>query len=219
MFFVVTSATGVTSALVTFHPTTNWLCRQIWFSEKIHQRRCPKILDEGNNYCVIFLGKHAWETCGEWFTNDVILNHQNIPHSHGCCIRNNQHFTSERDFFYSHWMLVWHFFRETSNTTIKDSERGTLLHVGKLSKKKEEEIDELSENADDLLLESDLLESILEIAISTVEHLVQMWLLEPQRRPHPLLSALLALGNALEAISEKEKADREQDERAGMKEA
>jgi hypothetical protein len=42
-------------------------------------------------------------------------------------------------------------------------------------------------------LESDLLESILEIAISTVEHLVQMWLLEPQRRPHPLLCSLLFL--------------------------
>ncbi len=85
------------------------------------------------------------------------------------------------------------------------------------SQKKEETIDELSENADDLLLESDQLESILSIAIFTVEHLVQMWLLEPQRRPHPLLSALLALGHALEAISEKEKADREQDERAEKK--
>ena len=146
----------------------------------------------------------------------MILNEQNIPH--GCCIRNNQHFTSERDFFYSHWMLARHFFRETSNTTIKDSEHGTLLHIGKLLKKNRGKIDELSENADDLLLESDQLESILSIAIFTVEHLVQMWL-EPQRRPHPLLSALLALGNALEAISEKkEKADREQDERARMKE-
>ena len=80
-------------------------------------------------------------------------------------------------------------------------------------KKNRGKIDELSENADDLLLESDQLESILSIAIFTVEHLVQMWL-EPQRRPHPLLSALLALGHALEVVSEKEKADREQDERA-----
>ena len=31
MFFVVTSATGVTSALVTFHSKTNWLCWQIRF--------------------------------------------------------------------------------------------------------------------------------------------------------------------------------------------
>ena len=145
----------------------------------------------------------------------MILNEQNIPH--GCCIRNNQHFTSERDFFIH--IGCWHdIFSGKHPTPQSKTLSAVLFFILGNSKKKEETIDELSENADDLLLESDQLESILSIAIFTVEHLVQMWL-EPQRRPHPLLSALLALGNALEAISEKkEKADREQDERARMKE-
>ena len=72
--------------------------------EKFHERRYAKILEEGGNYCIIIIGKHAWDACREWFPEEKILNQRNTPH--GSCIRRNMWL-----FFYSHWMLALHFFQ------------------------------------------------------------------------------------------------------------
>ena len=123
-----------------------------------HQRLCVKILDEGgDHYCVIFLGKHSWVACREWFSDDKILNQWND--SHGCRIKNNHHFTSERDYFLLKFDAGTTFLSGKHPTPINDSEQGTLLHIGHYLKK-EEQIDELLENAEDLLLKKDWLESI-----------------------------------------------------------
>lgn len=218
MFFVVTSATGVTSALVTFHHTKNWLYRQIWFVKKSIRGVAPRFWMRATTTASFFLenmhGKHVGSGSPTIWFSIIRIFHIHMDVASGIANTSQVSVT-----FFIHigcWYDIFQGNIQHHNQRLWARYSSSCWET---LEKKEEKIDELSENADDLLLESDLLESILEIAISTVEHLVQMWLLEPQRRPHPLLSALLALGNALEAISEKEKADREQDERAGMKEA
>ena len=93
---------------------------------KKYERLCAKILEEGGNYRIIIIGKHAWDACRERFPEEKILNQRNTPH--GSCIRRNNHFKSECDSFFIHigcWCCIS--FRQKSDT-ISDSERGTLLH-------------------------------------------------------------------------------------------
>jgi hypothetical protein len=98
--------------------------------------------------------------------------------------------------------------------SISDSEQGTLLHIGRLLKK-EEQIDELTEKAEHLLLESEQLESSVGAAITTgaPDSDVAASALAAEEASS---TAFLALGNALEASSTTEKADREQDERGAV---
>ena len=35
-----------------------------------HEKLCAKITADGGDYRVIFLGKHAWEGCRDWFNDD-----------------------------------------------------------------------------------------------------------------------------------------------------
>ena len=75
-----------------------------------HEKLCAKIKADGGDYRVIFLGKHAWEGCRDWFYDDKILNLRSI--AHGSFIRNIFHNARQRDCFLRHWMLVLHFFPE-----------------------------------------------------------------------------------------------------------
>jgi hypothetical protein len=45
-----------------------------------HEKLCAKITEDGGDYRVIFLGKHAWVGCREWFKDKKILNHRDIAH-------------------------------------------------------------------------------------------------------------------------------------------
>ena len=54
-----------------------------------HETLCAKITADGGTYHVIFLGKHAWEGCRDWFNDNKILNLRSI--AHGSLIRNNFH--------------------------------------------------------------------------------------------------------------------------------
>jgi hypothetical protein len=74
-----------------------------------------------------------------------------IPH--GCHIKNYCNCTNERDSFLLTLDAGAAFLSGKHPKPINDSEQGTLLHIGRLSKS-EGQIDELLEKADDLLLES-----------------------------------------------------------------
>ena len=95
---------------------------------------------------------------------------------------------------------------------IDDAEKGTLLHIGRLTKS-EEKMNDLMEKAEDLLLEKERLESIAENAIAA-----------GAPDPNAAISAadeassaaLLAMGKAMEALTAKELADNERDEQARM---
>ena len=41
---------------------------------------CAKITADGGDYRVIFLGKHSWKGCRDWFNDDKILNLCSIAH-------------------------------------------------------------------------------------------------------------------------------------------
>jgi hypothetical protein len=88
--------------------------------------------------------------------------------------------------------------------SIDDAEKGTLLHIGHLSKS-EEKINDLTEKAEDLLLEKERLESIAENAIAAV-----------LAADEASSAALLAMAIAMEAQTAKELVDNERDERARM---
>jgi hypothetical protein len=95
---------------------------------------------------------------------------------------------------------------------IDDAEKGTLLHIGRLTKS-EEKINDLMEKAEDLLLEKEQLESIAENAIAAGAPDANAATLAADEASS---AALLAMGIAMEAQTAKELADNERDERARM---
>jgi hypothetical protein len=95
---------------------------------------------------------------------------------------------------------------------IDDAEKGTLLHIGRLTKS-EEKINDLMEKAEDLLLEKERLESIAENAIAAGAPDANAAILAADEASS---AALLAMGIAMEAQTAKELADNERDERARM---
>jgi hypothetical protein len=122
-----------------------------------HETLCAKITADGGDYRVIFLGEHAWEGCRDWFNDDKILNLRSI--AHGSLIRNNFHNARQRDCFLRTLDAGAAFLSGKSLMPIDDAEKGTLLHIGRLSKS-EEKIYDLMEKAEDLWLEKERLESI-----------------------------------------------------------
>jgi flagellar biosynthesis GTPase FlhF len=173
-----------------------------------HETLCAKITADGGDYRVIFLGEHAWEGCRDWFNDDKILNLRSI--AHGSLIRNNFHNARQRDCFLRTLDAGAAFLSGKLLMPIDDAEKGTLLHIGRLSKS-EEKIYDLMEKAEDLWLEKERLESIAENAIAA-----------GAPDPNAAISAtdeassaaLLAMGIAMEAQTAKELADNERDERA-----
>ncbi len=95
---------------------------------------------------------------------------------------------------------------------IDDAEKGTLLHIGRLTKS-EEKMNDLMEKAEDLLLEKERLESIAENAIAAGAPDANAAILAADEASS---AALLAIGIAMEAQTAKELADNERDEQARM---
>ncbi len=95
---------------------------------------------------------------------------------------------------------------------IDDAKKGTLLHIGSLSKS-EEKVNDLTGKAEDLLLEKEWLESIVENAIAAGVPDANAAVLATDEASS---AALLAMGIAMEAQTTKELVDNEQDERARM---
>ena len=93
---------------------------------------------------------------------------------------------------------------------IDDAKKGTLLHIGRLSKS-EEKIYDLMEKAEDLWLEKERLESIAENAIAAGAPDANAAILAADEASS---AALLAMGIAMEAQTAKELVDNERDERA-----
>jgi chemotaxis protein histidine kinase CheA len=172
-----------------------------------HETLCAKITADGGNYRDIFLGEHAWEGCRDWFYDDKILNLRSI--AHGSLIRNNFHNARQQDCFLRTLDAGAAFLSGKSPMPIDDTENGTLLHIGRLSKS-EEKIDDLMEKAEDLWLEKERLESI---AIATDAPDANAAKLAADEASS---AALLAMGKAMEAQTAKELADNERDERARM---
>jgi hypothetical protein len=175
-----------------------------------HETLCAKITADGGDYRVIFLGEHAWEGCRDWFNEDKILNLRSI--AHGSFIRNNFHNARQRDCFLRTLDAGAAFLSGKSPMPIDDAEKGTLLHIGRLSKS-EEKINDLAEKAEDLLLEKERLESIAENAIAAGAPDANAAVLAADEASS---AALLAMGIAMEAQTAKELADNERDERARM---
>jgi hypothetical protein len=92
---------------------------------------------------------------------------------------------------------------------IDDAKKGTLLHIGRLSKS-EEKIYDLMEKAEDLWLEKERLESIAIADGAPDANAAKLAADEASS------AALLAMGKAMEAQTAKELADNERDERARM---
>ena len=168
-----------------------------------HEKLCAKITEDGGDYRVIFLGEHAWEGCRDWFYDDKILNLRSI--AHGSLIRNNFHNARQRDCFLRTLDAGAAFLSGKSPMPIDDAEKGTLLHIGRLSKS-EEKIYDLMEKAEDLWLEKERLESIAENAIAA----------GAPDADDASSAALLAMGIAMEAQTLEELVDNEWDERARM---
>jgi hypothetical protein len=84
---------------------------------------------------------------------------------HGSFIKNNFHNARQQDCFLRTLDASAAFLSGKSPMPIDDAEKGTLLHIGRLSKSEEKIID-LTEKAEDLLLEKERLESIAENAIA-----------------------------------------------------
>ena len=95
---------------------------------------------------------------------------------------------------------------------IDDAKKGTLLLIGCLSKS-EEKINDLTEKAEDLLLEKERLESISENAIAAGAPDANAAVLATDEASS---AALLSIGIAMEAQTAKELANNERDERARM---
>ena len=74
-----------------------------------HEKLCAKIMADGGDYPVIFLGKHVWEGCRDWFYDDKILK-DSI--AHGSFIRNNFQHARQRDCFLRTLDAGAHFFPE-----------------------------------------------------------------------------------------------------------
>ncbi len=172
-----------------------------------HETLCAKIAADGGDYRVIFLGEHAWEGCRDWFNDDKILNLCSI--AHGSLIRNSFHNARQRDCFLCTLDAGAAFLSRKSPMPIDDTEKGTLLHIGRLSKS-EEKIDDLMEKAEDLGLEKEQLESIAIAAGAPDANAAKLATDEASS------AALLAMGKAMEAQTTKELADNERDERARM---
>jgi hypothetical protein len=175
-----------------------------------HEMLCAKITADGGDYRVIFLGKHAWEGCRDWFNDDKILNLRSI--AHGSVIRNNFHNARQRDCFLRTLDAGAAFLSGKLLMPIDDAKKGTLLHIGHLTKS-EEKINDLTEKAEDLLLEKERLESIADNAIAAGAPDANAAILAADEASS---SALLAMGIAMEAQTVKELADNERDERAQM---
>jgi hypothetical protein len=122
------------------------------FGQIFHETLCAKITADGGDYRVIFLGEHAWEGCRDWFYDDKILNLRSI--AHGSFIRNNFHNARQQDCFLRTLDAGAAFHSGKPSMPIDDAEKGTLLHIGRLSKY-EEKINDLMEKAEDLLLEKE----------------------------------------------------------------
>jgi hypothetical protein len=179
-------------------------------SQIFHKTLCTKITADGGDYRVIFLGEHAWEGCRDWFYDDKILNLCSI--AHGSLIRNNFHNARQRDCFLRTLDAGAAFLSGKSSMPIDDAEKGTLLHIGRLSKS-EEKINDLAEKAEDLLLEKERLESIAENAIAAGVPDANAAVLAADEASS---AALLAMGIAMEAQTAKELADNERDKQARM---
>ena len=95
---------------------------------------------------------------------------------------------------------------------IDDAEKGTLLHIGRLTKS-EEKINDLMEKAEDLLLEKERLESIAENAIAAGAPDANAAILAADEASS---AALLAMGIAMEAQTAMELANNERDEQSRM---
>jgi hypothetical protein len=175
-----------------------------------HETLCAKITEDGGNYRVIFLGKHAWEGCREWFNDNKILNLRSI--AHGCLIRNNFHNARQRDCFLRTLDAGAAFLSGKLPMPIDDAKKGTLLHIGRLTKS-EEKINDLTEKAEDLLLEKEQLESIAENTIAAGAPDANAAILAAVEASS---AALLAMGIAMEAQTAKELANNEWDERSRM---
>jgi hypothetical protein len=74
-----------------------------------HEKLCAKITADGGDYRVIFLGKHVWEGCRDWFYDDKILK-DSI--AHGSFIRNNFQHARQQDCFLRTLDAGAHFFPE-----------------------------------------------------------------------------------------------------------
>jgi hypothetical protein len=120
--------------------------------EIFHEKLCAKITEDGGDYRVIFLGEHEWEGCRDWFYDDKILNLRSI--ARGSFIRNNFHNDRQRDCFLCTLDAGAAFLSGKSPMQIDDAEKGTLLHIGRLSKS-EEKINDLTEKAEYLWLEKE----------------------------------------------------------------
>jgi len=117
-----------------------------------HEKLCAKIKSDGGDYRNIFLGKHAWEGCRDWFYDDKNLNLCSIAHV--SFIRNNFHNARQRDCFLRTLDAGAAFLSGKLPMPIDDAKKGTLLHIGSLSKS-EEKINDLTGKAEDLLLEKE----------------------------------------------------------------
>jgi hypothetical protein len=151
--------------------------------------------------------RHAWEGCRDWFNDDKILNLCSI--AHGSLIRNNFHNATQRDCFLCTLDAGAAFLSGKSPMPIDDAKKGTLLHIGRLSKS-EEKIYDLMEKAEDLWLEKERLESIAIADGAPDANAAKLAADEASS------AALLAMGKAMEAQTAKELADNERDERARM---
>ena len=176
----------------------------------LHETLCAKITADGGDYRFFFLGEHAWEGCRDWFNDDKILNLCSI--AHGSLIRNNFHNARQRDCFLRTLDAGAAFLSGKSPMPIDDAEKGTLLHIGRLLKS-EEKINDLTEKAEDLLLEKERLESIAENAIAAGAPDANAAVLAADEASS---AALLAMCIAMKAQTMKELANNERHERARM---
>ena len=167
-----------------------------------HEKFCAKITGDGGDNCVIFLCKQAWVGCREWFKDEKILNLCDI--AHGCLLQNNYHNARQQDCFLRTLNAGAAFLSGKQPMPVDDAENeGTLLYIGHLSKS-EEKIDDLTEKAEDLLLEKERLESIAENAIASGAPDANAAVLAVDEASSAIL---LAISIAMEAQIAKEHAD------------
>ena len=131
---------------------------------------------------------------------------------HGSFIKNNFHNARRRDCFLRTLDAGAAFLSRKSPMPIDDAKKGTLLHIGRLLKS-EEKINDLTEKAEDLLLEKERLESISEYAIAAGAPGANATVLAADEASS---TALLAMGIAMEAQTAKELVDNERDEQTRM---
>ena len=122
------------------------LAQQTDLIRKIFPKKlCAKITEDGGDYRVIFLGKHAWVGCREWFKDEKILNHRDT--AHGSFIQNNYHNARQQDCFLCTLDAGAAFLYGKQPMPIDDAKKGTLLHIGRLSKS-DEKCEDLTEKAE-----------------------------------------------------------------------